>query len=48
MINKAREKSEVLSYEKPEVLAQNEEQGSFAASCPEENSHICRSCEEVM
>lgn len=35
-----------MAYEKPEVLAQNSPQGSFAAGCPEKDrSIICEACE---
>jgi len=34
-----------MAYEKPEVLAQNAAQGSFAAGCPTENKLMCSSCE---
>ena len=34
-----------MAYEKPEVLAQNEEQGSYAAGCPTNNALTCSNCE---
>jgi hypothetical protein len=36
-----------MAYEKPEVLAQNEANGSFAAGCPPsmDNKADCRRCE---
>ena len=38
----------MMVYKKPVIVAENKALGTFAASCPEENSHICRSCESVM
>ena len=37
----------VDTYEKPEVLAQNEEHGSYAAGCPENTAERCWSNCEV-
>lgn len=35
-----------MVYQKPEVLAQNDAQGSFAAGCPAENQQYhCKTCE---
>jgi len=44
-------RSETISsraYRKPEIVAENKAEGTFAAACPEESSHICRSCELPM
>jgi len=39
-----------MAYSKPQVLAQNGKQGSFAAGCPEKNSGVssdCKKCERT-
>jgi len=39
-----------MKYEKPKVVAQNGNSGSFAAGCPSEDnspSHYCRNCERT-
>jgi len=33
-----------MSYEKPQVLAMNQPQGSYAAGCPEKNSSSSSGC----
>ena len=39
-----------MKYEKPEVVAQNSNSGSFAAGCPEKDNGCfsdCRTCERT-
>ena len=39
-----------MKYEKPEVVAQNSNNGSFAAGCPEKNAsgvNMCKQCERT-
>lgn len=39
-----------MKYEKPEVVAQNSNSGSFSAGCPEKGnspSYTCRDCERT-
>lgn len=39
-----------MKYEKPEVVAQNSNNGSFAAGCPEKDtvsSSSCKKCERT-
>jgi len=40
-----------MAYKKPEVLAQNEAQGSYAAGCPAQatgNSAPCSNCQQCV
>jgi len=40
-----------MAYEKPEVLAQNDKQGSFAAGCPpqrQDGTQRCENCETTV
>jgi hypothetical protein len=40
-----------MAYKKPEVLAQNEAQGSYAAGCPSEatgGSNPCSNCQQCV
>jgi hypothetical protein len=34
-----------MAYKKPEIVAQNSAQGTFAAGCPEGGVYNCPSCE---
>lgn len=39
-----------MKYEKPEIIAQNSETGSYAAGCPAEDryfDHNCLDCERT-
>ena len=39
-----------MKYEKPEVVAQNSNNGSFAAGCPEKDNGLsqnCKNCERT-
>lgn len=39
-----------MKYEKPEVVAQNSNSGSFAAGCPADTSwtaSVCKKCERT-
>lgn len=42
-------KKEKKSYSKPQVVAANKPQGSYAAGCPEKGTggHICKICERT-
>ena len=38
-----------MKYEKPEIIAQNAEEGTYAAGCPAELNqyHYCKQCERT-
>jgi len=40
-----------MKYEKPEIIAQNAEEGSYAAGCPANNQtpqqHFCSDCQRT-
>ena len=38
-----------MVYKKPEIVAENKAEGTFAAACPEERSSApCTNCEEIV